>query len=38
MTIISSRDLLRAIGYDEARLISMTDEECEAEVKDIYSQ
>lgn len=38
MTIISSRDLLREIGYDEERLNSMTDEDCEKEVMDIYNQ
>ena len=38
MTIISSRDLLRKIGYDEERLKSMTDEDCETEVKNIYNQ
>lgn len=33
---LSSRELLKEIGYDVERLNIMTDEECEVEVIDIY--
>lgn len=34
--VLSSRELLKELGYDVERLNSMTDEECEEEVMAIY--